>query len=210
MARADQRSEALHRYVEARQRTLSALNIGRNLAVVAGTAAAMHLAARSGPLTWTQAALTALIALVVIGVLDGIPDVVASRNPGLWAPLMTPVVRVLGLLFMPLAWLLDLPGRLLARLTPAPDDTADEQEELLRLVEMEKASGAIEHDEREMIRGVIGLEETTAREIMVPRIDIAAVPTTATVEAVLDVVVEKGFSRVPLYEERIDNIVGIV
>src|SRR5262249_50912001 len=52
--------------------------------------------------------------------------------------------------------------------------------------------------------------ETTAREIMVPRIDIAAVPTTATVEAVLDVVVEKGFSRVPLYDERIDNIVGIV
>jgi CBS domain containing-hemolysin-like protein len=52
--------------------------------------------------------------------------------------------------------------------------------------------------------------DTTAREIMVPRIDISAVPVDAPVEAVLDVVVEKGYSRVPVYEENIDHIVGIV
>ena len=207
----DQRSEALHRYMGERQRTLSALNLGRNLAVVAGTAAAMHLVSGTDGLTWREAALTAGLSLVAIGVLDGIPDVVASRNPEFWALVLTPVLRLLGLIFTPLAWLLDLPGRLIARLPLAPERTAevDEQEALLRLMEMEQP-GSIEDDERQMIRGVMGLVDTTAREIMVPRIDIAAVSTEATIDAVLDIVVEKGFSRVPLYTETIDNIVGIV
>ncbi|MGH2603176.1 MAG: hemolysin family protein, partial [Dehalococcoidia bacterium] len=207
----DRRGEALHRYMEQRQRTLSALNVGRNLAVVAGTAAAMHLASGADGLTWGEAALTALIALIVIGVLDGIPDVVASRNPEFWALLLTPLLRVLGLIFTPLAWLLDLPGRLVARLPLAPERTpaVEEQEVLLRLMEMEQP-GSIEDEERQMIRGVIGLVETTAREIMVPRIDVAAVSTEATVDNLLDVVVQKGYSRIPLYQGSIDNIVGIV
>jgi putative hemolysin len=207
----DRRGEALHRYMEQRQRTLSALNVGRNLAIVAGTAAAMHLASGADGLTWGEAALTALIALIVIGVLDGIPDVVASRNPEFWALLLTPLLRILGLIFTPLAWLLDLPGRLIARLPLAPEPTPviEEQEVLLRLMEMEQP-GTMEDEERQMIRGVIGLVETTAREIMVPRIDVAAVSTAATVDDVLDVVVQKGYSRVPLYQASIDNIVGIV
>jgi putative hemolysin len=209
---ADERSEALHRYIAERQRTLSALNLGRTLAVVTGAAAAMHWASSENALTWQQAALTAGATLVVAGVIDGIPDVVVSRNPEFWAQVLTPPIRLLGLFFWPLAWLLDLPGRLIARLPLAPPPTpADgDQEELLRLVEMEKSGGGIEEEEREMIRGVIGLVDTTAREIMVPRIDIAAVPADATIDDVLDVVVQKGYSRVPIYEEHIDNIVGIV
>lgn len=208
----DARGTALNRYIAARQRTLSALNLGRNLAAVAGTAAAMHIASEGGPLTWQQAAITAGLALVVIGVLDGIPDVVASRNPEFWGLLLTPVTRLLGLIFTPVAWVLDLPGRLIALLPIAPERTpaAEEQQEILRLVEMEKPGSAIEEEEREMIRGVIGLVDTTAREIMVPRLDITAVSTEATIDDVLDVVVEKGYSRVPLYEGSIDRIVGVV
>ncbi|MDQ4100320.1 MAG: hemolysin family protein [Chloroflexota bacterium] len=207
----DRRSEALHRYMEERQRTLSALNLGRNLAVVAGTAAAMHLASGADGLTWSEAALTALIALIVIGVLDGIPDVVASRNPEFWALMLTPVLRLLGLIFNPLAMVLDLPGRLVAMLpiAPAPVQEAEEQEVLLRLMEMQRGDGE-EDDEREMIRGIIGLEDTTAREIMVPRIDVVALSAEATLEDALDLVVQKGFSRIPLYDGQIDNICGIV
>jgi putative hemolysin len=208
----DVRGEGLQRYVDARQRTVSSLNIGRNLAVVAGTAAALHLWASGSGFAWPELALIAFITLIVVGVIDGIPDVVASRNPEFWAVVLTPLIRLLGVVFWPLAFVLDLPGRLIARLPLAPPRTpaAEEQEELLRLVEMEKPGGGIEAEEREMIRGVIGLVDTTAREIMVPRIDIAAVPADAGLDAVLDVVVDRGFSRVPVYRESIDNIVGIV
>jgi CBS domain containing-hemolysin-like protein len=61
-----------------------------------------------------------------------------------------------------------------------------------------------------MIEGVIGLEETTAREIMAPRIDIAAVEDDATIDDALKVIVERGFSRIPVYHETIDNVVGVV
>lgn len=209
---ADERGEALHRYITERQRTLSALNLGRNLAAVFGTAAAMHLAAVHGDLSWQRALATAALSLVVIGVVDGIPDVVASRNPEFWGLLLTPLTRVLGLFFTPLAWLLDLPGRLIARLPLAPPRTplVEEQEVLLRRLEMHEPGEGMEDDEREMIRGVIGLVETTAREIMKPRIDLGAVSTSATLSDVLDLIVEKGFSRIPLYEDSIDNIIGIV
>ena len=206
----DERSERLHRYITERQRTLSALNLGRNLAVVAGTAAALYFMSQDEGLTWQSAAVTAALALVAVGVIDGIPDVVASRNPEFWGLMLTPLTRVFGLVFTPLAWLLDLPGRLIARLPLAPARTpAVEHEELLRLVEMEKP-GTIEEEEREMICGVISVVETTAREIMVPRIDLVAVPVDATIEQVVDLIVEKGVSRIPVYEEHIDNIVGIV
>jgi CBS domain containing-hemolysin-like protein len=110
------------------------------------------------------------------------------------------------------AWLLDRPGALLAGLTPPARHDAEEedQEELLRLVEMEESNGAIEKEERQMIRGIIKLVETTAREIMVPRIDIAAVESNASMADVVRVVVDRGFSRIPLYEETVDDIVGVI
>jgi putative hemolysin len=215
MVDATSRTESLRRYMEERQRTLSALNLGRNLAVVAGTAAALYIAADGAALTWTEVVVVSIISLVVIGVLDGIPDVVASRNPEFWALFLTPVLRILGLIFTPLAWVLDLPGRLIARLPLAPERTpaVEEQEVLLRLMEMQRPgpgdSQQRESMEREMIRGVIELDDTTAREIMVPRIDISAVSAAAPIDAFLDIVVEKGYSRVPVYEEQIDNIIGV-
>jgi CBS domain containing-hemolysin-like protein len=125
--------------------------------------------------------------------------------------MLTPVLRLLGLIFNPLAMVLDLPGRLIAMLPIAPARTqaAEEQEVLLRLMEMQRGEG-VEDEERDMIRGVIGLEETTAREIMVPRIDVVALSSDATLDDALDVVVQKGYSRIPLYDGQIDNICGVV
>jgi CBS domain containing-hemolysin-like protein len=61
-----------------------------------------------------------------------------------------------------------------------------------------------------MIRGIIDLEDKTAREIMVPRIDIAAAEVEDSVDDVAAIVIERGFSRIPVYRENIDDIVGIV
>jgi CBS domain containing-hemolysin-like protein len=61
-----------------------------------------------------------------------------------------------------------------------------------------------------MIRGVIGLDETLAREIMAPRIDIVALDVSETIDDALKLIVEKGFSRIPLYSDTIDNVVGII
>jgi CBS domain containing-hemolysin-like protein len=86
----------------------------------------------------------------------------------------------------------------------------NEEEELFRLMELEDSEGTMEEEEREMIRGVFGLDETTVREIMTPRTDIAAVDTESTPDDVVKLIIERGFSRIPLYEKNADTIVGII
>ena len=68
----------------------------------------------------------------------------------------------------------------------------------------------IEPEEREMIRGVIGLEDTEVREVMVPRINIVAVPVDASIDDVRKKIVESGHSRLPVYDDTLDTVVGIL
>jgi CBS domain containing-hemolysin-like protein len=84
---------------------------------------------------------------------------------------------------------------------------ADAEERLRHLVE---GNADLEEDEREMIASVIELGEQPVREVMVPRIDIVAAPSTSSVRELLDRIIESGHSRIPIFEESIDNIVGVV
>ncbi|MFN8556217.1 MAG: hemolysin family protein [Dehalococcoidia bacterium] len=210
--RLNTQNESLHRYMRERAGLLSALRFGRNVAIILGTAAALHLALVRFGGGWQTLLLVALGALVAIGVIEGIPEMVGAKNPDRWAPALSPVLRVLGWLFWLPSTALDLPGAAVARLTRPPQarPEEEEQEELIRLVEMEESNGGIEHEERQMIRRVIKLVDTAAREIMTPRIDIIAVDGSASMADVQRIVVERGFSRIPLYHETIDNIVGVI
>jgi CBS domain containing-hemolysin-like protein len=78
------------------------------------------------------------------------------------------------------------------------------------LVETGSAQGGIEHDEKEMIHGVIELAETKVHEVMVPRIGIRAVDVNDTIDEVLDLIVRAGHSRLPVYGENLDDIIGIL
>jgi len=71
-------------------------------------------------------------------------------------------------------------------------------------------SGTIDNSEQEMIKGVLNLQTQLVREIMRPRVDIVAVPKDMSVASVLGVVRESGYSRIPVYDGEIDNIVGVV
>ena len=145
----------------------------------------------------------ALIAMVQMAV-----GMVVARAPEYAALKLSGVAVATRRAFAVPAFILGLPAALAARsirlVTPEPET------DILALVEREEAEGGVEEQERRMIRGVIALEDKTAREIMVPRIDVAAVDITATVGEVAAVVTERGFSRVPVYQESIDDIVGIV
>src|SRR5207237_10468339 len=83
-------------------------------------------------------------------------------------------------------------------------------EELELLVETGSEQGGIEEEEKEMIHGVIELSETKVHEVIVPRIGIRAVEVNASLDEVLDMVIRAGHSRVPVYEESIDNIGGVL
>lgn len=100
------------------------------------------------------------------------------------------------------------PFRPLARLVRP--SVIEDIEEGWELIAEDHQAGPLQEEERQMVRGILELEQTTAREIMVPRIDIVAVDTQATLSQVVDTIVERGYSRIPLYQDTIDSIVGVI
>ena len=84
------------------------------------------------------------------------------------------------------------------------------EEEFRMLVEAGEEEGVIEEEEREMIHSIFDFTDTVARQVMKPRTDIHAASITSTLDELLDVITSSGHSRIPIYEENIDHIVGVV
>ena len=194
-----------------REHLLGSLALARNLALVATSALVFFVVSRATGSTWGAVAIAVAGSLGLLALLEASVRSLISESPEKWGSRLAPLTRAFRLIFGPPARALALPGRVLMRLrgTDSPrEEAAEEDDSVLRLVEMGEANGGIEAEERAMIRGIIKLVGTTAREIMVPRIDVVAVGTDATVEEVMALVMERGYSRIPLYEGTIDNVVG--
>ena len=86
----------------------------------------------------------------------------------------------------------------------------EKQEEFLNGLEQHRMEGVVDEEEQEMIENVLELSETTAGEIMTPRTDIVAVEATCDLQTILETITAAGHSRVPVYEENIDNIIGFI
>ena len=145
---------------------------------------------------------------VYIAVIQLTVGMAVARAPEYAALRLSGVARVTRTVFAAPAFVLGLPSGLFARSIQAV--TPDPGTDILSLVEREEAAGGVEEQERRMIRGIIALEDKTAREIMVPRIDMAVADADDSVGDVANLVTERGFSRVPVFRENIDDIVGIV
>ena len=87
---------------------------------------------------------------------------------------------------------------------------AEKEEELRSIVESEGESGVLEESEREMIEGVFGFHDRIVREVMVPRVDMIAIDQSASLQDLLDLIRDKGHSRLPIYRESLDHIQGLV
>ena len=203
----------LDTYVQERQTFMGVVAAGRGVAVVLGIASGTFLMMRERDDTWATLAVTMAVALAALVLLEALPRVIVSRSPERWGLRLVPVMRVFQLLFgLPVRILNALIGLLPAG--PARREgasgTDEDEEELLRLVALREEQGGVENGELEMIRRIAGMVDTAVREIMVPRIDIVAEEADASVDDILRSVMERGFSRIPIYDETIDDIVGVV
>lgn len=84
------------------------------------------------------------------------------------------------------------------------------EEELKMLVEAGEEEGVIEVEEKQMIHSIFDFTDTVARQVMVPRTDMHCAPVTATLDELLEVITATGHSRIPIYEDNVDNIIGVV
>jgi putative hemolysin len=156
---------------------------------------------------------TLLIALTSIIAGELVPKTLALNFPERFALLAARPLALLERFLNPLVWLTTTISGFMVRLfggRERPQTGLLSVEELKLLVETGSAQGQIEEAEKEMIHGVIELGDKQIHEVMIPRIGIKAVEVDEPIDEVLDLIVKAGHSRVPVYRENLDNIVGIL
>jgi len=154
-------------------------------------------------------ALTALTLFFV----ELLPKSIGVQNAERVARLMVPPINLMSAIVSPLgislSWL-SKKTLLLFGIASKGDGNAVSDSELRLIVTGARDSGTIDHGEQEMIQGVLNLQDQRVKEVMKPRVEMIAVPQSMSVASVLGVVRESGYSRIPVYDGEIDNIVGIV
>lgn len=206
------KGRAIDRFLSEPGSFLTAIILLNTFAVVAAAALTTVFAEREfGTPAATIGAIVISFALILL--FQVIPKTLAAQDPERVAGWVAGPVRLISILLSPLTFIIRGIARLLTQASGGQESRETPlvtEEELRMLVNVGEEEGIIEEDEREMIRGIFDLEDTTVRELMVPRIDITAVPVDTPLSDILEVIVEKGYSRIPVYEENIDNIQGIL
>ncbi len=149
-----------------------------------------------------------LLAAVLVFWLEWAVEAVITRHPETWAMRLAPSVRVTTTILSPLLLLpLAFSRRRGEAQEPLPTVT---EEELKSMVDAGHEGGVLEGDERQMIYSIFELGDTLVREIMLPRIYINALDVSTPLQEAVDELIKSGHSRVPVYEESVDNVLGLL
>lgn len=212
-AQGDRRARAAHGLLNQASELLTMLLAWNTMASVGAsvvaTSIALSLIGRRGG-EWAAFLGTTLVLLIVAEIA---PKTLAARHADRLALALAPALAVLMRLSTPFIRVFSVAATAIVRpfgghITPRAPLVTEEQ--LRFLVEVGEQEGVIQEEEREMIHSVFEFGDTVVREVMRPRVDIVAVPTTATVNGALGLMTEHGHSRLPVYEGAIDHVVGVV
>ena len=192
---------------------LTTVLIGNNIANIAGTAiATVIFTTRILPGKEDLGATAASVVMTVLVLLFGEvgPKTLAKQQPEKYAMAVSPYMKPLMILMKPLDWLFGLYRKALSQLIkPEPEENQIE-DELITIIDEAQTEGDIEEEEGELIRSAIGFNEQNAADIMTPRVDVTALEDTASVEEAAELFRVTWYSRIPVYHEDLDHIVGIL
>lgn len=153
---------------------------------------------------------TVVITVVVLTFGEITPKSLAKEMPEKFAVFSAPVLNALIWLFTPLNFLFGAWKKLLSRYFRAGELDVVTDAELLTMVGEAENDGELTDRESELIRSAIEFDDVEVDEVLTPRVDVEAVPDDVTMEELAEVFAESGYSRLPVYHETIDNIIGVV
>lgn len=189
---------------------LSTILIGNNIVNILGASMATvmfvdWLGNDMGPSVST--AVTTVLVLI-FGEIT--PKSLAKEFPEKFAKFSAPILNTLMVILTPFNLLFGLWKKLMSKVVKSEENRSITEEELLTIVEEAEQEGGIDEQESTLIRSAIEFNETDAIDILTPRIDVTGISTEATKEEIAEIFAETGYSRLPIYEDNIDHIVGII
>ena len=153
---------------------------------------------------------TVVITVVVLIFGEITPKSIAKDMPEKFAMFSTPFINLLIIILTPINFVFSMWKKLISKILKVEENEKMSQEELLMFVDEVEQEGTIDEDEGDLIRNVIEFTETQAEDILTHRVDLEAVPIDADKEEISKKFQETQFSRLLVYEESIDNIVGFI
>jgi putative hemolysin len=208
----DGAAKKIERLLSEPNKFLTTILVVNNVSVIVASTLATVLAIEISA-TWGELLSTILTSLVVLIFCEITPKTAAVQNAERWARVLVNPVRGAVWLLTPVIWFLGLITSGMVRLfgghvrRRGPFVT---EEELRMLVNVGEEEGVIEEEEREMIHSIFELGDRPVREIMVPRIDMVTLESEDTLEDAVNLITQGGQSRIPVFEDTIDNIIGVL
>ena len=195
--------------LEQYDRLLSTILIGNNIVNIATASIGTVLFVKHyGDAGATISTVVVTVVVLIFGEIS--PKSIAKDCAEKCAMLSAPILQVLIWVLMPLNLLFSLWKKLLAKVFRLNTDSKMSQEELLMLVDEVQQDGSIDRDEGELLKNAIGFSEQEAQDILIHRVDLAALPVTASKEEVAALFTQTKYSRLLIYQDSIDHILGTV
>ena len=181
---------------------LSTILIGNNIVNIASASIATIVFTKYyGDAGVTISTIVMTIVVLIFGEIS--PKSLSKESPEKFAMFSTPILKVLLIIFTPLNFVFGLWKKAISKVIKV-------EEELLTIVEEAEIKGGIDEHESKLIRSAIEFNDLDADQILTSRVDLISISKEATIEDVRRVFKENKFSRIPVYENNIDNIIGVI
>lgn len=215
----DTKSQKLLKILNNPTNFLSTIQVGITLVnILSGASLASNLSTRLAPVLGGGAAARSLANVIVLTILTYVsivfgelyPKRIALNKSEEVAQFTSGIIRAIGVIAKPFVWFLSASTSLLARITPMEfddEDTKMTRDEMRYMLETE---GVFEEDELEMLQGIFSLDTKVAREVMVPRTSSFMVDINDSVDEILAEILAENYSRIPVYDEDKDKVIGIL
>ncbi|SJZ96261.1 hemolysin family protein [Selenihalanaerobacter shriftii] len=208
----DQKAKIVDRLLDQPDKLLTTILVGNNLVNIAASSIATALAIDLFGTKGVGIA-TGLVTLFILIFGEITPKSFATQNSVLASKWVSRYIEIFSYIFAPFIKILTfVTSFIIKALGGKPNQRKPfvTEEEIKKFVNVGEREGVIEADEREMINSIFDFDDTIVKEIMIPRIDMVCVEVSTPIKELVELIIDLGYSRVPVYNDTIDNIVGIV
>ena len=208
----NKRAALVYNMSENFDKLLTTVLIGNNIVNIASTSiATVFFIALLGNDQATGSTVSTVVMTVAVLIFGEItPKSIAKEKPEEFAMFSAPFLRALFVVFIPFIWFFGMWKKLLKRIFKLESNDAITGDELLNIVDEAEDSGGIDEEESDLIRSAISFSELTAEDILTPRVDIIAIDKDDSEDKIAQVFDDSKFSRLPVTEGNIDNIIGFI